>query len=194
MTSTIEKISAPEDHFTTRPDRRLSLSRTGCSSGVGRAPAIRSRIISPPGIEAGRAIPAAPNDHFAAGPDGRMSFSGSRRVEGARGSPTVGEGIVSAASIQIITQQDPIAGPDDHFTPGPDRRVGSSRLRRIVSGGFRPAIGSGIVSLASVDRIVTVHATPNDHFSAGPDCGEIKSSKPCVVDARWSPRVIDAVT
>ena len=44
-------ISAPDDHFTAGPDRRVTLSGSGRVGGAGGCPTVRARIVSPAGVQ-----------------------------------------------------------------------------------------------------------------------------------------------
>src|SRR5439155_27164997 len=82
--------SAPDDHFTARPDCRVTESGSGRVSGAGGRPTIAAGIVPPAGVQTvGAAIISAPDNHLAAGPDCSVLVSRSRRVGGVGWSPRV---------------------------------------------------------------------------------------------------------
>jgi hypothetical protein len=68
-----------------------------------------------------------------------------------------------------------------------------STLGRVGGAGGCPTIRAGIISAAGV-RIAdnVVPSTPNDHFSAGPDCRVMGSGKRSIRGGRIRPRIICA--
>ena len=65
--------SAPDDHFTAGPHRRVNVSASGRVGGARGCPTIRAGIVSPAGVQiAERCHVSAPDDHFTAGPDCRV--------------------------------------------------------------------------------------------------------------------------
>ncbi len=119
-------ITAPDDHFTARPDCRVELAWSGRIVGAGGYPIIRAGIISPPGVQISETTIrfSAPDDHFATGPDCGVICPASWNVGRASGCPAIKSGIVSASGVQLLAATiDHIATPDDHFTAGPDGRV-----------------------------------------------------------------------
>src|SRR3954447_1548888 len=76
------KVTAPNDHFTAGPDRRMSSSGSGRVGEGGGCPTVGTGIVSPASVEI-VSTNSAPNDHFAASPDRRVTVSGSGRVGGA---------------------------------------------------------------------------------------------------------------
>ncbi len=60
--------SAPNDHFTAGPDRRVQFSGSGRVGGAGGCPTVGAGVISTAGVQPGVAVIAAPDDHFTAGP------------------------------------------------------------------------------------------------------------------------------
>ena len=184
-------ISTPDDHFVTRPHRRVSVSGMRCVTQAGGRPTAAVRVIpcAVPVVRATEPI-AAPDDHFAAGPDCRVKVSGVERPSG-YSRPTVKSGIVSLAGVA----DDDIAiqpAPDDHFVAGPDCRVIISAIEPVGRVGGRPTIGSRIVSPASVQSIAAVKSTPNDHFTASPHCRVIFSGRRGVEGADQSPGITSA--
>jgi hypothetical protein len=90
---------------------------------------------------------------------------------------------------------DAISTPNDHFTASPDCRVTVSVTRRVGSAGGHPTIRAGIVSAARVGNAArrrTITATPDDHFTAGPDCGVMESGAWRVGGAGGCPTIISA--
>jgi len=184
-------ISTPDDHFATRPHRRVSVSGRRCVTQAGRRPTAVARVI-PCAVPVGRATEpiAAPDDHFATHPYCRVKVSGLERPC-SYGRPTVSVGIVSLAGVADVDI--PIQpAPDDHFAAGPDCRVIISAIEPVGGVGGRPTIGSRIVSPASVQNIAAVKSTPNDHFTASPHCRVKGSGRRGVDGAGVCPGVIHA--
>src|SRR6266851_8692561 len=77
----------------------------------------------------------------------------------------------------VQTTAEVVAPQDDHFRPGPDRRVFASAARRSVQTGRRPGIRDRIVAAPGVDReeATAALAAPYEHFLASPHRGR-KSS------------------
>jgi len=118
--------SAPDDHFSSGPDRCVIRSAIGRVGGAGGCPTIGNRIVSPArtrrswgwnwsarwgrawgwawawvwgwGWSWGRSY-SAPDDHLTASPDCCVKGSGSGRADGAGGYPTVRAGIISPAGV-----------------------------------------------------------------------------------------------
>jgi hypothetical protein len=148
--------------------------------GACRRPTVRAGIVSPASVRIRRTAPrtmSAPDDHFVAGPYCGMRVSLGRCVSSAGSCPTIPGGVICAAGVCII-ERFIDAAPDNHFAAGPDRRVNDSAKRHIDNTRRHPTIVSGIVSAASMQiRMVRdrVSSTPDDHFTARPDCGVIPS-------------------
>src|SRR5207249_11091160 len=94
---------APDDHFTTSPDRgvrRSGYGRIGCTCSY---PSVCGRIVSTPGVHRANAlaviVAAAPNDHFAPGPNYSVKGSSRGGVARAGTCPRVGARIVSASRV-----------------------------------------------------------------------------------------------
>src|SRR6267378_2684964 len=76
-------MSTPDDHFTSAPDCRVSVSARGRVVGAGGCPRVRAGIVSPAGVKRGEIlILSAPDDHFTATPDGRAMLSAIGRASG----------------------------------------------------------------------------------------------------------------
>src|SRR4029078_5472211 len=86
-----------------------------------------------------------------------------------------------------------VSTPDDHFTAGPDCRMGASGSGRVVRARGYPTVGVGIVSPTSVQNaavITALHSSaPNDHFTAGPHCGVNVTARGRIGDAGSDPTV-----
>ena len=111
---------------------------------------------------------SAPDDHFTAGPDCRVNVSGSGRVSGAGGCPTVRAGIVSPAGVQ-----------KSRCCRTRPRRSFHCRSRLPCEGFVQRARWwcwwlSNCPCWDYICRQCSkagIHlSTPNDHFTAGPDC------------------------
>ena len=126
-------------------------------------------VVSPAGVRTAAIIPT-PNDHFIAGPNCHVPNSARGGVGRACGYPTIRAGIVSAAGVEVRAVG--ISAPDNDLTARPNCRVKGSRIGCVESGGRCPRICAGIVSPAGVQRDgAVVSSAPDDHFTAGPDCG-----------------------
>jgi hypothetical protein len=90
------------------------------------------------------------------------------------GCPRVRARVIPTSRVQVHAGVRVAAAPDDHFTPGPNRRVISSGSGRVGGAGSRPTINAGIVSAAGVQRDAVI-STPDDHFAVGPHCRVIIS-------------------
>ena len=76
--SIIQQINpaSPHNHFAAGPDGRMRESTLGRIANAGGYPAIRSRIVSPAGVENVEVvIKYAPEDNLIAGPERRMPGS-----------------------------------------------------------------------------------------------------------------------
>jgi hypothetical protein len=82
-----------------------------------------------------------------------------------------------------------LSTPDDHFAPGPDRRVGHSAIGRVGGARRCPSIYAGIVSAAGVQNADRIRSAPDDHFAPGPDCRVVPSGLGRIDDASRSPRI-----
>jgi hypothetical protein len=87
--------SAPHDHFTAGPHRRVTESGSGGVSGAGGCPTICAWIISSAGVKSvWKPLLAAPDDHLSASPHCLVTGSGIGRVDCAGRCP----GIIYAAT------------------------------------------------------------------------------------------------
>src|SRR5439155_21251752 len=104
--------------------------------------------------------------------DCRVIVPGSGRIGGAGSCPTVSGGIVSVAGVHLIAYHCPVtSAPKDHFAPGPHSCVVSSGSGRVGGTGGCPTIGAGIISPASVKKVVAAiisGSAPDNHFAPGP--------------------------
>jgi hypothetical protein len=60
---------------------------------------------------------------------------------------------------------------------------------RVGGASGRPIIGARIVSAAGVQTVGAIKSTPDDHFTAGPDCRVILSAGGCVGGAGDYPTI-----
>ena len=66
-------VAAPDDHFKARPDCRVTSRATGRIGGAGGYPTVRTRIVSPAGVQRGViGSSSAPDNHLGTSPDGSM--------------------------------------------------------------------------------------------------------------------------
>jgi len=87
--------SAPHDHFTAGPHRRVTEPGSGGVGGAGGCPTIGAWIISPAAVKSvWKPLLAAPDDHLSAGPHRRVTEPGIGRVDCAGRCP----GIIYAAT------------------------------------------------------------------------------------------------
>ena len=92
--------SAPDDHFTCCPDRRMKFPGRWRVSDGRSCPAIRDGIISPARVQCGEIVVLpAPNDHLGARPHCGVKVSCDRCVSCARRRPGVCVWIVPATSV-----------------------------------------------------------------------------------------------
>src|SRR6478672_10745850 len=150
----------PDNHFTARPNCRMTASVIGRIAGGGSCPTICAGVVPPATVKIRhvRGVLSAPHDHFAASPYCRGTTSCGWRVGGAGSCPSIGAGIVSPASVVNGS------APDNHFAASPYRRVTGSCGWCVGGAGSCPSIGAGIVSPASVVN----GSAPDDHFAASP--------------------------
>jgi hypothetical protein len=106
----------------------------------------RLSAVSPASVERAAGSDSAPDDHFTAAPNCRVTVSGGRRVEWSAGRcPTVSTGIVSPA--------------------------GTGRWRSWNRSGSWSRSLAGWCPVSPGDAVDAVGtSTPNDHFTARPDC------------------------
>lgn len=106
-----------------------------------------------------------------------MTVSACRRTGGRRRGPGVRAGSISAA---IVKEAAAASTPNDHLVTGPDSGVMGPRRRCVCRAGRTPAVPARIIFPTGLDiderESVVIHrAAPNNHLSAGPNCGVIKS-------------------
>src|SRR5439155_146070 len=160
---------------TASPDCRVTRSGNRRIGGPGRYPKINIGIVPAAAVERDITCPT-PDDHVASGPDCCVTRSGIRRVANASGCPRVRAGVVSATGIKKEIDSIPRSAPDDHFAARPDSGVRKPGARHVGSAGGCPTIRAEIVSPAGVQSWTTeVGATPDNHFTAGPNCRVIYS-------------------
>ncbi len=111
------------------------------------------------------------------------------RISGARCRPTISTRIVSAAGIGVVPGTNPT--PDDHFIAGPDGSVAATGGWDICLTRRRPSVSCRTVSTASIHlaRETTVIPTPDDHFTASPDCSVLGARLRRIGCGRYSPTV-----
>src|SRR5206468_816164 len=97
---TVVKKSAPDHHFTTRPDCRVMITSTGRTDGTCSGPDISVGIVSSTRAQIGVTVESTPDDHFTPGPNGSVQHSRSWRIGGAGSNPGIGAGIISASRVQ----------------------------------------------------------------------------------------------
>ena len=162
-------------------------ARRRCVERAGGCPTVRTRIVSPTGVEKAREIPStAPDDHLTACPDCRVIISSSGCINGGSVCPCVRAGIISPASVETAKT----AAPDNHLTASPHCRV-AKPLLGCIGGGY-PTIKITIISTARVRQIAVVSA-PNDHFTASPDGGVQLSAGWCARRARSNPAICGGI-
>src|SRR6185295_17639556 len=88
--------------------------------------------------------------------------------------PGIRAWIVPPASIEHLIKEAGVATPDDHLTASPHCRVIAAGFGCVERAGGRPAVRFGIVSAAGFEEFERLtnwtKSTPDDHFSASPDC------------------------
>jgi hypothetical protein len=145
----------------------------GRLDGAGSSPIVRSRIIASASVE-GIAVKSAPDDHFTAGPHRGVINSGSGHIRRTGRRPTVRVRSVSSASADNMAVGSTVfPTPHDHLTARPYSRVRVSDIGRVGGTGGCPRVGAGIISASGVEVLAvgkTEFPTPDDHFTASPDC------------------------
>ena len=167
-TAPIGSKSTPNDHFTAGPDCRVTLEPAGALVVLVALQLSAAGCISPRCSEA-----STPNDHFTAGPDCRV--------------------IASAMGALILLVAIQLSVPGLYFPPvsycsrarvhqehiHPKRsfhcrsRLLCDRIGQWARWSVLVAVQLfvlGIISSASVQKWRRRSSTPNDHFTAGPDC------------------------
>ena len=149
----IESVrTAPDNHFTARPDCGVRVPRRGCIASVDGSPAICDGIILSASVQVLVAIVIkgpTPDDHFTAGPYSRVPSSTGGDVGSACGCPSICAGILPA-TVDQITFEAVVSTPDDHFAAGPHCRVQCSGFGRVVGGGGPPTVSAWVVSATGV--------------------------------------------
>ena len=119
----VEKLrfssSAPQDHFSSGPDCRVTESRGGRVGRAGGCPTLGAGIVFPSGVKLNRGSETPPYDHLIPSPDCCVGGSTLRRIGDCRGCPSVCLGVVSSAGIQGI-EKFIQASPDNHLISGPN--------------------------------------------------------------------------
>jgi hypothetical protein len=189
-------ISAPDDHFNTRPHCGVTPSAVRCVARADGCPIIGAGIISSAGIEIVVVDPVviipAPDDYFTAGPHCRVGDAGFGCVGRAGRRPAIRIGIVSSARIEYVEKAGP-STPDDHFTASPHCCVRAAGFGCVGRAGRRPAIGIGVVSPAGVEiREAFTNWTkspPDNHLTPRPHCCVTSSAGGCVGRAGGRPAI-----
>src|SRR5436853_2021328 len=125
---------------------------------------------------------STPNDHVSAGPNRRVRRCRWRPL-GWQRSPRIGFGIVPAACVEADPPRCATAGrvnaaEDNHLLAGPNRSRFNPGAGSIGTRNWGPVIGLGIVTAAvAASAIVESPTSPNQHFFAGPDCGELRADR-----------------
>src|SRR5205807_522580 len=137
--SRVTTSPAPDDHFTTSPNRCVAESPGGRVRRIGGSPSVCAWIVSPASVQTKVkpfVLQPAPDNHFTAGPDGRMNVSYCGCICGACSRPTIRCGIISSAGVHSLAV---VPAPYNHFTASPDCSVTHS-WRRVVSVGTRLSV------------------------------------------------------
>jgi hypothetical protein len=207
VSSTVAKInvtdlvpSAPHNHLSATPNRRVTETRRRHIRAAGGGPRVIAGVILGATVHIGAAGITAPDDHEAASPDGAVIVATRRCTRRACCCPGVGCGIVPSAGIKVGRGIEVDAAPNDHLRACPDSCMTFSRRRRVCGAGSGPTVRAGIVSAAGIQVIAKAAAiipAPDNHFSARPHrtrkgsptgrsgrgCGS-----PCVVTISWDIR------
>ena len=143
--------SAPYDHLTAGPHRRVIVSSKGRVRRAGSRPTVSAGAVSAACIklDARAAKHPAPDDHFATSPHRRVTISRRRCIVEARGDPTVRAQVISAAGIAVV-KRFVDASPDNHFTAGPHPCMPGTAERDVANACRHPTVGSGAVSAAGM--------------------------------------------
>ena len=99
-------------------------------------------------------------------------------------------------TVSTAADQGWLAAPDNHFAASPDSGVTGSGTGCVCGARSRPCIRAWIIFAASGEihraGVGALHATPDDHFSAGPDCrvttsgfGRVGSASRCPALCAW---------
>src|SRR5216684_3116772 len=95
-------VSAPNNHFRSGPDSRVTGSCDRGAFGAGGPPSVSRWIVSPAAVEVGpAAVVTTPYNHFPAGPDHRVNEAGAGGIGQAHGLPGIHDGIVPAPAATV---------------------------------------------------------------------------------------------
>ena len=98
-----------------------------------------------------------------------MSVSGRSRIDRRGRHPAVGARIIPATSVEKATGVG--TTPHNHFAASPYSGVTGSGRGRIDQGGKNPTIHARNISTAGICNVECfIHAAPDDHLPAGPNC------------------------
>ncbi len=164
--------SAPDDHFASGPNCRVTESGSRRVGDAAGSPTVGRWIVYSTGACLIGSTISTPHDHFSPRPSCRVNVSSGRRVGGARSRPTVGSGIVYPSGIQILRASTVIENstPHNHLAARPDGRVKRARRRHAGRGGGIPTVCRRIVPPARVQaRLTPRSSTPHNHCASGPD-------------------------
>ena len=146
----VERIAsiptAPDDHLTTGPDRRVIYRALGALLMLVAAQLSVPGLYLPP-EQTFKFIPTAPDDHFTTVPDCRVKDPANRRGGCVGCRPGISSRIVFSAGVYT---EPVISAPNDHFTAGPYCRVTASRSGRVDGADGCPTIRAGIISPAGI--------------------------------------------
>ena len=83
------------------------------------------------------------------------------------------------------------SAPRDHFAASPDRRVIVTGERDVCDAGGSPTIRVGIISATGVkiESRAAKNASPDDHFTGGPQGCVRVARRGCIVEACGDPTV-----
>jgi len=162
------------------------MSRCGCSSWSRRRRRTGLRAVSPAGVQIAAPVVSAPDNHLAASPNSHVVIPGNRRVSETSTCPVVRGWIVSPARVQMAAVK---SAPYDHLAACPHGGVRASCGEPVARG--RPSVRIRIVSSAAVGIIERlIDATPDNHFTAGPDCRVSNSAKRHIDKTSRHPTVV----
>src|SRR5215510_6848649 len=122
-------------------------------------------------VASARAAVRPPDDHFIARPDSRVMVSPGRRASRGGLLPAIGHRIVMTSRVDRASVGR--STPDDHFIARPDSRMNRPGRGGSVYGDGSPAVRRRVVPASRVEitGIVLAGASPDDHFTSGPDRG-----------------------
>ena len=181
-------ISAPDDHFTAGPDCRVTIRAAGALVVLVAVQLSVLGLYLPPVFRYAAASISTPDDHFTAGPDCRVNVSGSGRVGGAGGCPTVRAGIVSPASVRIAVASHIRPRRSFHCRSRlPCERLG--QWARWWCWWLSNCPCWDCISRQCSIALSRHPSTPDDHFTAGPDCRVTRSGRGRVGGAGGCPTI-----